>query len=121
MKQKPTLAQVASATVTPQMLEQVVQELKQSIVLLVTEVVARCLCEITYDIHDRNVSKLTLPLKVGVIATNATNAANKLSFGPAVAPVDKTMVKDTVMAKCFPNPAATEPSSSTQRGSDKQS
>ena len=61
-KKTPTFAQVASATVTPQYLMEVIQELKMSMVMLVTEVVSRSICELTYDIQDKKVSKLGLPL-----------------------------------------------------------
>ena len=109
-KKTPTFAQVASATVTPQYLMEVIQELKMSMVMLVTEVVSRSICELTYDIQDKKVSKLGLPLRVASIATNAANAANKLSFGPATAPIDKMVVKESVHAKCFPKKPATDAS-----------
>ena len=115
-KKTPTFAHLASASVTPQVLQQVIQEVKESIVMLVTEVVARSICELVYDIQDRNVSKLGLPLKVGTISTNATNAANKLKFGPATTPVDKNEVKERVMAKCFPKPNSAEQPTSTLTG-----
>ena len=115
-KKTPTFAQMASAAVTPQLLQQVIQEVKESVVMLVTEVVARSICELVYEIQDRNVSKLALPMKVGTISTNATNAANKLKFGPATTPVDKNEVKERVMAKCFPKPTSAEQASCTQSG-----
>ena len=104
-KKTPTFAQVASASVTPEYLQQVLQEVKESVVMLLTEAYARCVCELTYDIQERNVSKLGLPLKVGKIAANVSNAANKLPFGPASAPIDHNDVKERVMTKCFPKPA----------------
>ena len=110
MKKKPTFAQIASATVTPQMLQEIIQEIKQSIVLLITETIARSICEMTYEIFDKSISKLALPMKVAVIATNVCSAANKLGFGPAKDPVDKNTVKDAVVTKLFPNPPATETS-----------
>ena len=75
-------------------------------VMLISEVVSRAVCEMTYDIHDNKVNKMNLKQKVASIATNTANAANKLSFGPATVPVDIEFVKDGVHAKCFCKPAA---------------
>ena len=115
MKKTPTMAQIASATVTPAMLQQAIEEIKLSMVLLVSEVVSRCLCELTYNMTDKSVSKTSLPLKVGKIATNTVSAANKLKFGPATTPIDLQMVKDTIVGMCFPSkpPASTPTSGST--------
>ena len=76
--------------------------------MLVTEVVARSICELVYDLLDKNVSKLGLPLKVGTIASHAVNAANKLKFGPATAPLEKNSVKDKIVEKCFPKTPASD-------------
>ena len=76
--------------------------------MMLTEALAQCVCEMTYNIQDRNVSKLGLPLKVGKIAANVSNAANKLPFGPATAPIDHNDIKERVMAKCFPKSAPAE-------------
>ena len=119
MKKTPTMAQVASATVTPAMLQQAVEEIKLSMVLLVSEVVSRCLCELTLNMTEETVSKTSLPLKVGKIATNTVSAANKLKFGPATSPIDLQMVKDAIVAKCFPPSkgpmSEAPPSSSSQK------
>ena len=107
-KKTPTVAQVASATVTPSLLQQILQQVKESVVMLVTEVVSRSICELVYDIHERKLTKLGLPIKVGSIASVATSAANKLSFGPGTTPIAKDVVKDKIMKTCFPptqNPA----------------
>ena len=112
-----TIAQVASATVTPTMLQQILQEVKENIVLLITEVVSRSICELVYEIHDKSVSKLGLPLKVASITSVAANAANKLKFGPASTPVEKTSVKDKVMDSCFPKKAPIVPATPTASNS----
>ena len=104
----PTFAQIASATVTPDLLQQILQEVKESIVMLITEVVARSICELVYDIQEKNVSKLALPMRVGTITSNAVNAANKLKFGSASAPLDKTTIKDRIVKKCFPDQTSTQ-------------
>ena len=122
MKKTPTMAQVASATVTPAHLQQVIQEIKESIVLLITEVVSRSMCELVYEIQERNVSKLGLPLKVATIATCATNAANKLKFGPATLPIDAQSVKEKVVEKCFqPKTTTPEAPQSTQKAAGSKS
>ena len=108
MKKKPTLAQVASATVTPAMLGQALQEMKESIVRLVVEVVSRSICELVYDMLEKNVSKATLPLKVGSVATTTVNLANKLKFGPATAQIQLSTIKDDVIEKCFPKTTPTQ-------------
>ena len=111
-KKTPTFAQIASATVTPELLQQILQEVKESVVLLVTEVISRAICELVYDIQGRSVSKVTLPLKVATITSNAVNVANKLKFGPASTPLDKTAVKEKIVKKCFPDqPAENQPTS----------
>ena len=108
LKKTPTFAQISSATVTPEVIKEVMQELKESIVMLVTEVVARSICELVYEITDRKISKVGLPLKVGAISNYATAAANKLKFGTATKPIDGKLIKERIVKKCFPE-SATEP------------
>ena len=59
-KKKPTMAQIASATVTPTMLDEVIQNIMESLSMVVAEVVSRCLCELTLDYHHQNLSKSNL-------------------------------------------------------------
>jgi hypothetical protein len=121
MKKTPTLTQVASATVTPAMLQQVLQEVKESIVLLVAEVVSRSICKFVYDILEKKVSKIGLPLKVATISARSVNAANKLKFGTATTPIEKTAIKDIVVEKCFPKIPTPEPLSQNNKGSSAKS
>ena len=86
--------------------------------MLITEVVSRSICELVFDIHDRKVSKLGLPMKVGTIASVATAAANKLSFGPASAPIAKDAVKDRIIKSCFPPTPQTDAQSNSQGSSN---
>ena len=81
MNKTPTMAQVASATVTPAMLKAVIQDVKESMLMLITEIMSRGVCEMVYDIEDNKITKATLKQRVSSIATRATTAANKLKFG----------------------------------------
>ena len=96
---KPTMAQVASATVTPAYLEEIVNTIKEQIALVVAEVVARCLSELTLDLVNKTVSKVSLPLKVATVANNTVKAVNKAGFGTKV--IDALTVKETILKKCF--------------------
>ena len=119
LKQKPTMAQVASATVTPNLLNEVVNQIKEHIAVVVAEVVARCLCELTLDLVGKTVSKTSLPLKVAKIANNTVKAVNKATFGTKT--VDANMVKESIIKLCFDSekPAPTA-SSSSQNGRNSQ-
>ena len=108
-----TFSQVASATVTPAFLKQTIQEIKESVVALVAEVVSRAISELVIDLLEKNLSKSTLPLKVASITKSAANAVNKLSFGPADEPIDGMAMKDKVVQKCFPSKT---PPSESQNG-----
>ena len=115
-RQKPTMAQVASATVTPTFLNEILDQVKQHIAMVVAEVVARCLCELTMDIVDRKVSKMNLPMKVGLVCSHAVKAVNKATYGTK--PVELTLVKDSIIKKCFPAaaPTATAPAATASEG-----
>ena len=108
MKKPPTMAQVASRTVTPEVLKQALMEIKESIIILVAEVVSRSICELVIDLMGKNLSKTALPLKVASIATNTAAAANKLKFGPATDPIPCLSIKDQVVEKCFPKTPETQ-------------
>ena len=114
--QKPTMAQIASATVTPTFLNEILDQIKQHIAMVIAEVVARCLCELTMDIVDRKVTKINLPMKVAFVCTHAVKAVNKANYG--MKPVDLNLVKDSIIKKCFPTaaPAATAPAATTPEG-----
>ena len=115
LQKKPTLAQVASATVTPALLQETLQEIKLSVVSIIAEVVSRCVCELVLEISNRTLSKATLPLKVATISTSAVNAANKAKFGSNDKPIDAKCVKETIIRKCFPDsPSSTQ--SHSQKG-----
>ena len=98
------MAQVASATVTPTMLNDVVNKIKEHIALVVAEVVARCLSELTLDLVNKTLSKATLPVKVATVANNAVKAANKANFGSQM--IDALAVKENIVRICFPPPAS---------------
>ena len=98
------MAQVASATMTPTMLNDVVNKIKEHIALVVAEVVARCLSELTLDLVNRILSKATLPVKVATVANNAVKAANKANFGTQM--IDALAVKENIVRICFPPPAS---------------
>ena len=104
---------MASATVTPALLQETVQEIKESIVSIIAEVVSRCICELVLEISNRTLSKATLPLKVATISTSAVNAANKTKFGPNDKPIDAKCVKENIIRKCFPDSAS---STQSQKG-----
>ena len=103
---KPTMAQVASATVTPSLLDDVLNQLKEHIAMVIAEVVSRCICELTLDLVGKNLSKVGLPLMVATIVKNTTNAINKGTYGTKS--VDETSLKTSILNKCFPkSPAPT--------------
>jgi hypothetical protein len=108
---RPTMAQVASATVTPALLDEVLNQVKESIALIVAEVVSRCLCELTYDLLSKSVSKATLPLKVASIAKSAAMAASKITLGSKPFTVDTDTVKNQTVEKCFPKTIQSAPPS----------
>ena len=120
MKRTPTLAQVASATVTPEVFQKALQEVKESMIILVAEIVSRSICELVIDLLGKNLSKTALPLKVATIATNTAATANKLKFGPAIDPIPSIAIKDKVVEKCFPKSAAPD-SQTSNAGSSSNS
>jgi hypothetical protein len=83
------------------------KKVKESIALIVAEVVSRCLCELTFDLLNKSVSKMTLPLRVASIATNAANAASKITLGSNPHIIDQNAVKATIVEKCFPKQTST--------------
>ena len=93
------MAQVASATVTPAHLDEIINKIKEHIALVVAEVVARCLSELTLDLVNKTVSKISLPMKVATVANNTVKAVNKADFGTKV--IDAQAVKDSIIKKCF--------------------
>ena len=84
--------------------------------MVVAEVVARCLCELTMDIVDRKVSKMNLPMKVALVCSHAVKAVNKANYGTRQ--VDLNVVKDNIIKKCFPTaaPTATAPAATASEG-----
>ena len=115
--EKPTMAQIASSTVTPSLLSttvhSIVDSIKEAIALIVSEVVSRCLCELSLDILGNNVNKKDLPAKVEKIARNAANATNchTRTLGDSTKQVKPDLVKQITLEKCFPNvqaPASNE-------------
>ena len=98
------------------MLQSVAQNIKESVVMTLSEIVSRTTVQLVYEILGKNVSKTTLPLKVGSITKMAVTAANKLSFGPADAPIDMESVKDSMVKKCFPtfSPSASQSTTSQE-------
>ena len=112
LKKKPTMAQVASATITPSTLQDVLQEIKQEIVMVIAEVISRSICELVFEITGKSLSKATLPLKVASISSMTVNAANKLKFGGASKPIEASLVKESIIKKCFPDAASQDPKSS---------
>ena len=64
---KPSMAQIASATITPSFLDDVLNQIKEHIAMVIAEVVSRCLCELTIDLVGKNVTKVGLPLKIASI------------------------------------------------------
>ena len=94
------MAQVASATVTPSLLDDVMNQVKEHIAMVIAEVVSRCLCELTLDLLGKNISKVSLPLKVATIVKHTTNAVNKGVYGTKS--VEETSIKDIILKKCFP-------------------
>ena len=109
-------SQVASASVTPEVLQNALQEVKESIVTLVAEIVSRSICELVIDLMGKNLSKAALPLKVASIATNTAASANKLKFGSANEPIQAAVIKDRVVEKCFPKTPASESQSASNSG-----
>ena len=96
---KPTMAQVASATVTPALLDDIVNQIKEHIALVVAEVVARCLCELTLDLVNKTVSKACLPLRVASIANSTVKVVNKATFGTKS--LNSDSIKDSILKACF--------------------
>ena len=117
-KQKPTMAQVASATVTPALLNDIVNQIKEHIALVVAEVVSRCLCELTLDLVNKTVSKACLPLRVGSIANSTVKAINKATFGTKSVNCDS--IKDSVLKACFDDKPNTAPAPSTSKNTKSQ-
>ena len=74
------MAQVASATVTPELLEatvnSIVDAITEALATVVSEVVSRCLCELSLDILGNKLDKKDLPKKVEQVAKTAANATN---------------------------------------------
>ena len=124
-KEKPSMAQVASATVTPTLLaatiETIIDSVKESIALIVSEVVSRCLCELTIDSLGGKLSKSNLPTKVDKISKDAATATNNYMkcIGTHGKLVQVDFVQQTTRGKCFPNLGSnlTPSTSQTQNGS----
>ena len=112
-KEKPNMAQIASATVTPDLLsatiETIVNSIKESIALIVAEVVSRCLCELTIDSIGGKLSKKDLPSKVDKVAKDSASATNSYmkSIGSQSKIVQIDFVQQITRGKCFPNLAST--------------
>ena len=85
------------------MLQSVAQNIKESVVMTLSEIVSRTTVQLVYEI-------------VGSITKMAVTAANKLSFGPADAPIDMESVKDSMVKKCFPtfSPSASQSTTSQE-------
>ena len=115
MNKTPTMVQVASATVTPAMLKAVIQDVKESMLMLITEIMSRGVCEMVYDIEDNKITKATLKQRVSSIATRATTAANKLKFGVETDPIDAVIVRDRIVEKCFPSTSNSDATPSSQK------
>ena len=105
------MAQIASATVTPSLLDDVLNQVKEHIAMVIAEVVSRCLCENTLDLLGKNVSKVSLPLKVATIVKHTTNAVNKGVYGTKS--VEETSLKNSILKKCFPPSQAPSTSQKT--------
>ena len=124
-KERPTMAQVASATVTPTHLtatvDSIVDAIMESIALVVSEVVSRCLCELSLDIIGNKLNKKDLPSKVEKVAINATNATNasRKTLGSTGTQVRAEHVKQTTLEKCFAN-HFTPASTSNERSASSQ-
>jgi hypothetical protein len=108
-KEKPSMAQIALATVTPVLLsatiETIVDSIKESIALIVSEVVSRCLCELTIDFVGGKLSKNNLPMKVDKVAKDSASATNNYMkcIGTQGKLVQVDLVQQTTRGKCFPN------------------
>ena len=85
------------------MLQSVAQNIKESVVMTLSEIVSRTTVQLVYEI-------------VGSITKMAVTVANKLSFGPADAPIDMESVKDSMVKKCFPtfSPSASQSTTSQE-------
>ena len=111
-KEKPNMAQVASATVTPALLsatiDTIIDSIKESLALIVSEVVSRCLCELTIDSVGGKLNKKDLPSKVDKVAKDSASATN--SFMKTIGSQNKTvqveLVQQITRGKCFPNLAS---------------
>ena len=115
-KKRPTMAQVASATVTPTMLENVTQNILEGVALIVAEVVSRCLCELTLDILNNTLVKSNLPARIGTVSSVAAKAASRVKVANKHHPVNDENVKAQIMAKCFQDKPSATPNSSQKAG-----
>lgn len=110
-KKKPTMAQVASATVTPAMLDSLTESIMEGVALIVAEVVSRCLCELTLEIVNKTLNKSNLPSKIDRISSSAAKATSGVKIASKQYAVSEEKVKEQVMAKCFAGQSS-QPSSS---------
>ena len=110
------MAQVASATVTPALLNDVVNQIKEHIALVVAEVVARCICELTLNLVNKTVSKACLPLRVASIANSTVKAVNKATFGTKTLNCDS--VKEKIIKACFEDKPNSTPIPSSSKNSN---
>ena len=100
-KKKPTMAQIASATVTPAMLDGVIESLMEGIAMIVAEVVSRCLCELTLDLVNKSLNKSNLPARVEKVSSVAAKAATRAKVANKQFPVNEDKVKNHIRSKCF--------------------
>ena len=124
-KEKPTMAQVASATVTPEFLaattDSIVDSIKESLALIISDVISRCICELVLDIVGNKLNKKDLPTKVEKIAKDATNATNfyTKTIGTQGKLVAVDHVQQNTKEKCFSKSGTvntTSSSASSQNG-----
>ena len=113
-RRKPTMAQVASATVTPAMLDGVVQNIMEGLSLIVAETVSRCLCELTLDFHNKTLSKSNLQARVDKISTVAAKATSRTKVANKQYAISEDKVKSYIRSKCFHPHALVATSHATQ-------
>ena len=120
-KKKPTMAQIASATVTPAMLDGVIENLMESIAMIVAETVSRCLCELTLDLVNKTLNKSNLPARVEKVSSVAAKAATRAKIANKQFPVNEDTVKNHIRSKCFHSSAlSATPNSQQMAGQSSQ-
>ena len=100
-KRKPTMAQVASATVTPAMLDGVVQNIMEGLSMIVAETVSRCLCELTLDFQNKTLNKSNLPARVDKISSVVAKATSRAKVANKQYAISEDKVKSFIRSKCF--------------------